>query len=54
MASPVLDAGARYTICLGCEHARELPVVGVQCGLCKCLMAAKTRFPSAVCPAGKW
>lgn len=60
-ASPATAAG-RLAHCRRCPHSTKhptrtapdgLPLVRF-CGLCHCLLAAKTRLASARCPAGHW
>ncbi len=50
----VTDPATRLSICAACEHAVVRPLVGIQCAVCHCVMAVKTRIASASCPVGKW
>lgn len=40
---------ARLAICQQCALARHLPVVGVQCTVCHCMMEAKTWLADVSC-----
>lgn len=44
-------AKERYSICQSCP---ELIKLTKQCKKCGCLMVAKTKLETAVCPLGKW
>ena len=41
----------RMEVCRGCNR---FDAVLVRCRKCGCFLAAKTRFPGARCPVGKW
>ena len=40
----------RMSVCKKCEHLLETG----RCGLCGCLLAAKTRSKTSTCPDGRW
>lgn len=48
----------RLQVCGGCLYIRELAKVNgvpvLQCTVCTCLTALKTRVKEEVCPKGKW
>ena len=44
-------AKERLDICKECDHYVALTT---QCKECWCFMSAKTMWPSAECPLGKW
>jgi formate dehydrogenase maturation protein FdhE len=50
MPGEVLDSGARYAICAACPNAVEIPIVGIKCQLCGCVMRIKVRQGNARCP----
>jgi uncharacterized CHY-type Zn-finger protein len=63
-------AKKRYDICLKCDRIQSLPIVDISgidimgvlkpphiCGICKCILRAKTRDESEECPhpdGSKW
>lgn len=51
---PTLNPNARYSICAGCPHARDRPLLGIVCELCGCVMRLKVRASGARCPDGRW
>jgi rubrerythrin len=42
-------AADRMNVCRECDK-----FTGYRCRVCGCVMAAKTRIPSAKCPLGRW
>lgn len=49
-------AEVRKAVCADCKHCiTDFPMHGIDlCGLCYCLLDAKTRVPKEACPLDKW
>jgi len=44
-------AAQRLQVCKQCPKYIKITT---QCGVCKCIMPAKTKIAMATCPEGKW
>lgn len=47
------DIDDRRAICASCEFKKNNKMFDY-CGVCKCIIKAKTVLPAAKCPKGKW